>query len=197
MISAPTRVARAGPHAQLALVRDAGLGEPRGVACRPGQLGGGQGALVRAPRRRRAVEGAGGLREDLRPAAPGRRRRGCRPSSARSYSATASSNAMRLVAAVAASHAHSIAPVGDARDRRFEVVVGERLDRRPRTGVEQLRDLAVQPDPLVRGELLEQCLAHERVREAQPARAALDLVDELGVDGFVELVDRGSRRRPA
>ena len=49
----------------------------------------------------------------------------------------------------------------------------------------------MQPDPLVGAELLEQGLAHERVREAQTPGAALDLVDELGRDGLVEVVDRG------
>ena len=64
----------------------------------------------------------------------------------------------------------------------------ERLDRRTRAPVEQLGDLAVQPYPLVGTELLEQRLAHERVREAQSSGAALDLDDELRGDGFVELI---------
>ena len=79
----------------------------------------------------------------------------------------------------------------DARHRALQVVMRERFDRRTRSSVEELGDLAVEAHALVRAELLEQRLAYERVREAQATRAAFDVVDELHRHRFVEPVDRG------
>ena len=186
------RVARARPHAQLALVGDAGFREPGRVAGLPRELGGRERALVRgfgeAPDRAvHARSRRGSPRAD-----PGRRRRRCRRLRARvRRSATASSHAMRSRAASRGFARTLDRARRDAGDRGLEVVVREHLDRRAGPRVEQLRDLAVQPNSLVGAELLEQGLAHERVREAQTPRAALDLVDELRGDGFVEPVDRG------